>query len=92
MSHLNFIIRWVSSRSGLLVLGKGWCHRVGFWVLGPNMRFLFRYTALGPELVYKIGILGLQHTIVLFHTYLHTLLGFPKPIKAIDHKFLWFIG
>ena len=30
------------------------------------MRFLFRYTALGPELVYKIGILGLQHRIALF--------------------------
>ena len=39
---------------------------MGFWVSGSNMRFLFRYTALGPELVYKIGILGLQHTIALF--------------------------
>ena len=39
---------------------------MGFWVSGSNMRFLFHYMALGPELVYKIGILGLQHTIALF--------------------------
>ena len=38
----------------------------GVWVSGANMRFLFHYTALGPELVYKIGILGLQHMIALF--------------------------
>ena len=62
----NFIICWVSSRSGSPVLGKGWCHSMGFWVSGSNMGFLFRYTTLGPELVYKIGILDLQHTIALF--------------------------
>ena len=38
----------------------------GVWVSECNTRFLFRYTALGPELVYKIVILGLQHTIALF--------------------------